>query len=267
MTSLDPRLPASLQLERRGAVAVITLARAAKRNALDDATVEGLAGFFQRPPDWARAVVLAADGDHFCAGLDLAELTARDVVGGLHHSRMWHHAFAQIESGRVPVVSVLKGAVIGGGLELAAATHVRVAEPSAFFALPEGQRGLFVGGGGAVRIPRLIGAHRMADLMLTGRVLSAEEGAGAGLVHYLSDAGGGLERALELADRIAANSALSNYAVLQALPRIAAADQETGLLMESMMAAIAQSSDEAKDRMNAFLAGRAAKVDGKGAAQ
>ena len=86
---------------------------------------------------------------------------------------MWHRAFERMERGRLPVVAVLKGAVIGGGLELASATHIRVAEPSAFYALPEGQHGLFVGGGGSVRVPRLIGAHRMADMMLTGRVLDA----------------------------------------------------------------------------------------------
>ena len=95
---------------------------------------------------------------------------------------MWHRAFERIERGRVPVVAVLKGAVVGGGLELAAAAHIRVAEPSAFYALPEGQRGLFVGGGASVRVPRLIGAHRMADMMLTGRVLDADEGHAAGSV-------------------------------------------------------------------------------------
>ena len=70
---------------------------------------------------------------------------------------MWHRVFERVQFGRVPVVAVLHGAVIGGGLELAAAAHVRVAERSAFYALPEGQRGIFVGGGGAVRLPRLIG--------------------------------------------------------------------------------------------------------------
>ena len=100
----------------------------------------------------------------------------RDAFEGLEHSRMWHRAFERMESGRVPVVAVLKGAVIGGGQELASATHLRVAEPSAFYALPEGQHGLFVGGGGSVRVPRLIGAHRMADMMLTGRVVDAQEG-------------------------------------------------------------------------------------------
>jgi enoyl-CoA hydratase/carnithine racemase len=253
-------LPASLRLRREGEVAVLTLARPAKRNALDDATIVALGSFFDAPPAWAAAVVLDAEGEHFSAGLDLSELAERDAVAGLHHSRMWHRAFARIESGSMPVVSVLKGAVVGGGLELAAATHLRVADDTAFFALPEGQRGLFVGGGAAVRLPRLIGAHRMADLMLTGRVLSAAEAEHYGLVHYRVPAGDGLERAVELAGRIAANSPVTNYAVLHALPRIAESSPEAGLMLESLMAAVAQSSGEAKERMADFLAGRAAKV-------
>ena len=256
-------LPPSLQFERHGAdgeVGVLRLCRTAKRNALDDATVLGLEAFFGAPPAGVRVVVLDAEGDHFSAGLDLSELVERDVLEGVQHSMMWHRAFARIESGTVPVIAVLKGAVVGGGLELASATHLRVAEPSAFYALPEGQRGLFVGGGGSVRVPRLIGAHRMADMMLTGRVLSAQEGQDTGISHYLTDAGGGLEKALELAHKIAKNSPVTNFAVLQALPRIAQANPAEGFLMESLMAALAGGSDEAKTRMQAFLEGRAAKV-------
>src|SRR5689334_13773491 len=105
MDTLDLGLPPSLCLGRHGELAVLTLTRVAKRNALDDATIEGLASFFGRPPDWAGAVVLAAEGEHFSAGLDLAELRERDAVEGLHHSRMWHRAFDLVESGRLPVVA------------------------------------------------------------------------------------------------------------------------------------------------------------------
>lgn len=253
-------LPASLSPARHDDIAVLTLSRPAKRNALDDATVRGLGRFFDAPPAWAKAVVLTAEGEHFCAGLDLAELEQRDAVQGLHHSRMWHRAFERIACGTVPVIAVLKGAVVGGGLELAAAAHLRIAEDSAFFALPEGERGLFVGGGAAVRVPRLTGVALMADMMLTGRVLDADEGAAAGLATYRTPTGQGLAKALELAGRVARNSPVTNYAVIHALPRIAEAAPETGLLLESLMAGVAQSSPEAKNRMNAFLSGRAAKV-------
>lgn len=253
-------LPSSLSLERRGAVAVLTLDRASKRNALDAATVRALGAFFMTPPSWAKVVVLAADGDHFSAGLDLNDLSEQDAEAGLHYSRMWHTAFGHLEQGRLPVIAVLKGAVVGGGLELAASTHIRVAEQSAFFALPEGQRGIFVGGGASVRLPRLIGTQRVMDMMLTGRVYGADEAAALGLAQYVVKNGDGLERALELADKVAANAPLTNYAILHALPRIAEAPPETGLLLESLMSAIALSSSEATERMGEFLAGRAKPV-------
>jgi enoyl-CoA hydratase/carnithine racemase len=158
------------------------------------------------------------------------------------------------------VVVALKGAVVGGGLELAAAAHLRVAESSSFYALPEGQRGIFVGGGAAVRLPRLIGVARMTDLMLTGRRYDADEGAAAGITQYVVDDGAGLAFALELAGRIAENGPQTNFAVVQVLPRIAEANPREGYLMEAMMAAIAQGTDDAKGRMQAFLDGRAAKV-------
>jgi enoyl-CoA hydratase/carnithine racemase len=259
-----PDLPSSLLVERRDDVALLTLSRVDKRNALNDDMVFALGRFFAAPPAWAKVAVLAAAGDHFSAGLDLSELVGRDAVAGLHHSRSWHEIFTRIEFGPLPVVAVVKGAVIGGGLELAACAHLRVAEDSAFFAFPEGQRGLFVGGGASVRVPRLIGTHRMVDMMLTGRVLDADEGARAGLAHYRVADGAGLDKALELATTIARNSPLTNYAVIHALPRIAEAPVEIGLLLESLMAAVSGSSEDAQDRMAAFLAGRAAKVAAPG---
>lgn len=261
MTATAPTsLPDSLRLDQHDAVAVLTINRPHKRNALDDATVLGLESFFADPPDWVRAVVLRGEGEHFSAGLDLGELRERDLLESLAHSRMWHRAFTAIEFGRLPVVSVLAGAVIGGGLELAASTHVRVAERTAFFALPEGQRGLFVGGGGSVRLPRLISAARMADMMLTGRVHSGADAERLGLAQYTVDDGDGFATGLEIAATMAGLPPITTVAVLQALPRIADTDRDTGLFMEALVASAASSSPEAQKRMADFLAGRAPKV-------
>jgi enoyl-CoA hydratase/carnithine racemase len=160
----------------------------------------------------------------------------------------------------VPVIVVLHGAVVGGGLELASAAHLRVAEDSSFYGLPEGTRGIFVGGGGSVRITRLIGVARMTDMMLTGRVFDADEGQTFGISNYRVADGAGLAKALELATKIAGNAPLSNYAITQALPRIADLSASDGLFMEAMMASIAQGDEAAKLRVRAFLEGRAAKV-------
>ena len=260
MTPLAVALPPSLACELQDGVAVLRLTRPHKRNAIDDAMIAGIAACFAALPAETRAVVVHGEGTHFCAGLDLSAVTENDATAGLFHSRAWHQAFELIEGGRVPVIAVLHGAVIGGGLELAAACHIRIAEPSAYYALPEGQRGLFVGGGGSVRVPRLIGTARMLDMMLTGRTYGAEEGLAAGFAQYLVEAGTGLERAMAMARQIATLAPLSVFAVLHALPRIAEADPRTGLLLESLMAAIAAGDQDAKDRLRAFLDKRAGKV-------
>jgi len=249
-----------LKIEHGGAIAHVRLDRAAKRNAISDALVAQLQTAFINLPEATRVVVLSGEGDHFCAGLDLSELGDRSVAEGIVHSRSWHAAFTQIQFGRVPVIAVLHGAVVGGGLELASSAHVRVAEASAFYGLPEGQRGLFVGGGGSARIPRLIGVARMTDMMLTGRVYDAEEGLRIGLSQYLVEDGQGMEKALALAEKVASNAPLSNFAVMHALPRIAEMGQDEGLFTESLMAAVAQGDDAAKSRMRAFLDGKAGKV-------
>ena len=241
-------------------VAIIRLTRAAKRNALNDALILSIRNTFENLPTTVRAAVIDGEGDHFCAGLDLSELSERDASQGLYHSRMWHAALERVQYGPVPVVAALHGAVVGGGLELASACHIRVADGSTFYALPEGSRGIFVGGGGSVRIPKLIGVARMTDMMLTGRVYNAADGERIGLAQYLVPAGDAFSKALELAQRIAQNAPMTNYALMHALPRIAEQPADQGYLTEAMMAAIAQSAPEAKERVRAFLEGKAAKV-------
>ena len=107
----------------------VTLARPEKRNAISDRLLEAIEGAFAATPEDVRVIVLAADGEHFCAGLDLTEHQHREPFGVMKHSQGWHRVFNRIQNGGIPVVAALHGAVIGGGLELAAATHVRVAGP------------------------------------------------------------------------------------------------------------------------------------------
>jgi len=255
----NPHLHFELQGEQQE-VAVIRLTRGSKRNALNDGLILALRDLFQTLPATVRAAVIDGEGEHFCAGLDLSELQERDAGQGLHHSRMWHAALESLQYGPVPVIAALHGAVVGGGLELASACHIRVADDTTFYALPEGSRGIFVGGGGSVRIPRLIGVARMTDMMLTGRVYNAQDGERIGLAQYLVPAGSAFDKAMELALRIATNAPLTNYALTHVLPRIADQPADQGFMTEAMMAAIAQSAPEAKDRVRAFLEGRAAKV-------
>ncbi len=249
-----------LRSERASAVLHLRLNRPAKRNAVNDGLILAIDRALTGIDSDVRCIVLSGEGQHFCAGLDLSELSERTVYEGVLHSRMWHATLEKLQYAPVPVIAVLHGATIGGGLEIAAAAHIRVAERNTYYGLPEGQRGIFVGGGGSVRLPRLIGTARMADMMLTGRVFDADEGQQAGLSNYLVEPGEGLAKGMALAHKICGNAPLSNFAVIQALPRIAELAPSEGLFVESLVAAIAQADPTAKERIRAFLDGRAAKV-------
>src|SRR6202011_2774385 len=107
-------LPPSLAFRSDGDVGILELNRPAKRNALDDETVLGLERFAAEPAAGIGALVLCAAGDHFSAGLDLSEVSKRDLPASIAHSRLWHRAFEAIEFGAIPVVAVLHGATIGG---------------------------------------------------------------------------------------------------------------------------------------------------------
>ncbi|MEZ4848694.1 MAG: crotonase/enoyl-CoA hydratase family protein [Bacteroidia bacterium] len=257
---LNTALPSSLKVELKNEVLLVGLNRPDKRNAINDELILGIETIFSHIPDGVKCAIIYGIGKHFSAGLDLSELQERDAVQGIHHSRMWHRALDQVQLGKVPVVAVLHGAVVGGGLELAAACHIRVADKSTLYALPEGQRGIFVGGGASVRLPKLVGMARVTDMMLTGRVYHAEEGERVGFAQYLVEEGKGMAKAEELAEKIAGNAEMTNYALMHILPRIADAPQDQALLLESLTAAIAQNAPEAKQRLRDFLAGKAKKV-------
>ena len=250
----------NLTYEVEDNIALIGLNRPTKRNAINDDMINELKDAIELAATQARVGVIFGHGAHFCAGLDLAEHAERTPFEGVLHSRKWHKIFNEIERGPIPFVVALHGAVVGGGLELAASAQIRVAEEEAFFGLPEGQRGIFVGGGGSVRIARLMTASRMADLMLTGRTLSATKAEQLNLVQYVVAAGEGLNEAKRLAGRIASNAPLSNFAITQALPRIQDLAHDDGLFFESLMAAFTQTSPEAVERLRAFLDKRAERL-------
>ncbi len=242
-----------------GSIATITMNRPDKRNAMSDAFIAQLEAAFSSLPDAVRVVILTGAGGHYCSGLDLAEHVERSAEEGIYHSRNWHRILDLIQFGGRPVVSAMSGAVIGGGLEIAAATHVRIAEPSTIFQLPEGRRGIFVGGGATVRVGRILGPDRMTEMMLTGRKYNADEGQALGLAHYSVGETEAMELAKELAGKISRNAPLSNYFMVQALARIGDMSQADGLFTESLCAALSQTTPDAEEGLKAFLEKRVPK--------
>ena len=245
--------------ERR--IAVVGLNRPDKRNAVNEAMIDQLRAAVLRAYDEADVGVLHGHGKSFCSGLDLAEALARAANQvtprrkGKRHS--WHEVFDLIARGSVPWVAALHGGVLGGGLELATAAHLRVADETAFFGLPEAQRGIFVGGGGTVRIQRVVGYTVIADMMLTGRVLSATEGEREHIVRYVVPEGQALDKALALAAKIATNPHDTNWRITNLLPRVNDVSHDDGLFMEYLSSNL-QRSPQAAERLREFVEGRAA---------
>ena len=243
-------------------VLIATLNRPAKRNALDAASIEDLVALFSTaPPAGIRAVVLAAAGDHFCAGLDLVDhhRADRSPADFMHLCLRWHEAFNKMEYGGVPIIAALKGAVVGGGLELASAAHIRVADSTSYFALPEGQRGLFTGGGATIRLAGLVGKARMIDRMLTGRVYQGDEAMAVGLAQYRTD-GSSLDKAIALARAAAQNLPLSNFAICSAISHLGNMSALDAAYAEALVAGVVNTQPEARARLAAFADKTAARV-------
>lgn len=242
-------------------IATVTLNRPAKRNALDAATIEELVDIFSTlPRAGVRAVILRSNGDHFSAGLDLVEhhRENRNASDFMHLCLRWHEAFNKMEYGGVPIIAVLKGAVVGGGLELASAAHIRVAGPDTYFGLPEGQRGLFTGGGATIRVADLIGKARMIDMMLSGRLYRGTEAVDVGLCQYMVE--DAEAKAWDIARAAAKNPPLSNFAICSAISHMQNMSTLDAAYAESVVAGVVNTQDAARERLAAFATGSAAKI-------
>ncbi|MCD4483869.1 crotonase/enoyl-CoA hydratase family protein [Chromobacterium vaccinii] len=242
-----------LDVKRNDKVLLVGLNRPTKRNAMSLTVMEELKHVFKNIEEDIGAVVLHSTSGHFCAGLDLSEVRGQSVIDCVHFFRKWHELFDLIQFGKVPVVAAINGAAIGGGLEIASACHIRVVDETTFFSLPEGVRGLYVGVGASVRLPRIAGTALMTDMMLTGRVIHAEESLSKGIAQYLTPEGKAIEKAIELATQIASNLPMTNYAIMHVLPKIVDQNIHDGLLTEAMIAAIVQSDPRTSERLADFL--------------
>lgn len=239
-----------------GQVLHITLRRPEKHNAVNDAMIARLNRIWADLPAAARAVLFTSEGPSFCAGLDLSEQAARTFFGAVQHSHSWHECFRRMQLCGLPIVNALKGPVVGGGLELALVGHVRVADRTSYYALPEVKHGFFVGGGASVRASRVIGASRVTEMMITSRVYDAEDGHRLGISHYLVDEGKAEALAAELAQKAAGNTQESNFAITVALPHIEDMSSDNGYFTEALMEGVIQASPGLIPRLKAFLQGR-----------
>ena len=245
--------------EDRGPVALLTLNRPEKRNALDAALRAALTeALADVEADAAiRAIVLTGAGEKaFVAGADVTELAARDVAEqALLMARP--RVFDALASVRRPVVAAVNGACLGGGLELALACDIRIAAAGATFGAPEVRLGLIPGGGGTQRLPRIVGAGAAMRLVLTGEPIDTAEALRIGLVDEIAT-GDVVARALAVAERIAANSPTAVMAAKEAIRAALSMPLDQGLRAEAALFLLAFAGPDRAEGIAAFLAKRPA---------
>ncbi|MFN2483267.1 MAG: enoyl-CoA hydratase/isomerase family protein [Pyrinomonadaceae bacterium] len=256
----------NIVIDDRGALLVVTLDRAEKRNALAREMLERLREIFAgvRGRSDLRAVILTGAGrEAFCAGTDIAELEGLEGVGALATSRRGQEVCDAIELCNVPVIAAVNGAAAGGGCELALACHLPVAARGASFSLPETRLGVLPAYGGTQRLARAVGAGRALAAMLAGDALSAEEALRLGVVNRVAEPDRLMAEAESLARAVPEHAPLAVRACLEAVTRGARLPLAEGLALEAELFARLFSTEDVREGTRAFLEKRAPDFKGK----
>ena len=255
----------TLLVEKQDRVAVITINRPDKRNALNIKTREEGAALLDelRNDESIRVVVFTGAGDKaFIAGADIAEfagrtsITQRDVMMG-------RSLFTAIDSFPKPVIAMINGYCLGGGCELALACDIRIASETASFGQPEINLGIIPGGGGTQRLTRLVGEGKAMELILTGEIIDAKSAYSIGLVNHVFPADQLRTKTLELATKIADKGPIALQLAKEAVKLASRSNLDEGLRREVDLFALCFSTADKDEGVSAFLEKRKAAFQGK----
>ncbi|MGD8277178.1 MAG: enoyl-CoA hydratase-related protein [Gemmatimonadota bacterium] len=255
-----------LQVSIDDGIAIVTVNRPDKLNALNAATIAEIDDAFHRlaADDDAAGIILTGAGSKaFVAGADIAELATMDPLGAIRVSRHGQDAFRFIERMRKPVIAAVNGFALGGGLELALACHLRLASAKARFGLPEVKLGIIPGYGGTVRLPRLVGRGRALELILTGEMIDAEEALRIGLVNHVAEPDARAETTRSLLAKILANGPVALALALESVDHALTTSTAEALTLESDLFGLLAGTDDMHEGMQAFLEKRAARFRGR----
>ncbi len=260
-TNADPQEPPHALIERRGHVLIVTMNRPHARNALSGPMMALMREAWDQvdgDPE-IRACVLTGAGGAFCAGADLKAMTVSHPGDSFRDGGMDLTVIEPLLKGRrltKPLIAAVEGAAIAGGTEILQATDIRVAGRSARFGVSEARWGLFPLGGSAVRLVRQVPYAVAADILLTGRHITADEALRIGLISHVVEDGQALAKALEIADMIAANGPLAVQAILATIRQTEGMPENEAFAVEARLGMAVFMSEDAREGPRAFAAKR-----------
>lgn len=258
--------PTYVRVTREDEIAVVTIDRQDKMNALNADVVAELGAAFRsvRDDDAVRGVILTGAGEKaFVAGADIGELATMDSLSGVAVSRAGQDVFLEIERFPKPVLAAVGGYALGGGCELALACHMRLAGDNARFGLPEVGLGIIPGYGGTIRLARLIGLGRAIELTLTGEMVGAERAEAIGLVSGVVPRSDLDDEARTLMRKITKNGPVAVRMALESVYRALDTSMKDALDYESNLFGLLASTSDMKEGMTAFLEKRKADFQGR----
>lgn len=253
-------------LEKRSALAYITVNRPKVLNALNSATLEELRTAFTDIKDDAniRVALLTGMGDKaFIAGADIAELAMLDGTRGKEFAQRGQSVLDLIEHLGKPVIACINGFALGGGCEIAMACTIRLASEIAKLGQPEVKLGIIPGLGGSQRLPRLVGKGIAMQLVMTGEMITAQEAHRIGLVNEVTAPGELMARAEAIAQKIIANAPLAVQYAMEAVHKGMEMPQTEGLFLEATLFGLSCATDDKQEGTKAFLEKRPAQYKGR----
>jgi enoyl-CoA hydratase len=256
----------NLKVETRDGVAIVTINRPEKLNALNDRTVEELDAAFAAigsDPQVRGAILTGAGEKAFVAGADIAELSTQSPVDGKERSIRGQKVLDRIENLGKPVIAAVNGFALGGGCELALACHVRVAAENAKLGTPEVKLGIMCGYAGTQRLPRLVGKGRALEMLLTGEMVGAQDALRIGLVNRVVPRETLLAEAEGLLRQMLANGPVSLRFTLEAVNAGLEMPQDEAQYLEATLFGLICTTEDMKEGTKAFLEKRPAKFQGK----
>jgi len=256
----------TLIYEKKENIGFLTINRPEKMNAISNELTSELRQFLDEVEndEELRVLIITGKGDKaFIAGADIKELVDRDARMGRKVSHERQEIFSRIENLQIPVIAAVNGYALGGGLELALACSIRICSERAQFGAPEVKLGIIPGDGGTQRLPRLIGLGRAMEMILTGDFIDAQEAFRIGLVNKVFPHEELMEKAMELAQKIASRPPLAVRYAKEAVNRSQEGDKASGFALESYLHALSCTTEDKKEGVSAFLEKRKGKFKGK----